>query len=297
MMKSVALDAAPQEDDYVVVDAGESELFSDEASYDYCEDAFSLQSAPQSFAIDSIALKTFQDDFFEQPSFFDGYADETVDEIQILLQGISSFDELDSDKPDAAPPELSSVSDKSVGNDGEDDESTEGSELDELSTSPSAVDVDDDEEEEEAPAEDSAESTAPRDDESRNDSDLEKSQETLKRSDSLENKLLAMAEEVDDLMNGTKMGRLTNKKRRKQRKLAKKAAAAAAAAAALSQLSLTATTISKTPTPPRIEKVVRRKLRKVQATKKQVANIAVACATESIAAFREECLLNSKKVM
>ena len=78
--------------------------------------------------------------------------------------------------------------------------------------------------------------------------------------------------------------RLSNKKRRKKMKLLKKATAAAAAAAALSEM--TALVPSPVPTGPTTPR------RKTKASKK-ASNVAVACATETMEAFRQE--LGSKK--
>jgi hypothetical protein len=109
--------------------------------------------------------------------------------------------------------------------------------------------------------------------------------------------------------------RLCKKKRRKQLKLAKKAAAAAAAAAALTHIgsmvatsrdnssgsrhgNATSAANNASSTSYKHPNTTSSKLSsKRQATKsrKQVANIAVACATASYASYREECLLRKTK--
>lgn len=76
--------------------------------------------------------------------------------------------------------------------------------------------------------------------------------------------------------------RLSNKKRRKKLKLMKQAAAAAAAAAALSGAFV--------PPPPSAKP---RKAPKTTRSKKKISNVAVACATESMEAYRLE--LDAKK--
>lgn len=76
--------------------------------------------------------------------------------------------------------------------------------------------------------------------------------------------------------------RLSNKKRRKKMKLMKKAAAAAAAAAAISG--------SIVPSPPREKRV---KTPKASRPKKKTSNLAVACASETLEAYRAE--LEAKK--
>jgi hypothetical protein len=76
--------------------------------------------------------------------------------------------------------------------------------------------------------------------------------------------------------------RISNKKRRKKMKLIKKAAAAAAAAAAIST--------SIVPSPPRERRV---KTPKATRPKKKTSNIAVACASETLEAYRAE--LEAKK--
>lgn len=116
-----------------------------------------------------------------------------------------------------------------------------------------------------------------------------------------------------DNNNNNVRSRKSNKKRRKKLKLARKAATAAAATAAISShLSLSSTTNynnsnnhhhnsnnTRTSQHPGGGSEVRNKKlqrRLKNNNKKQVANIAVVCATESIANFKEECLRKSKKI-
>mmetsp|Transcript_3676 Transcript_3676/g.5410 ORF Transcript_3676/g.5410 Transcript_3676/m.5410 type:complete len:298 (+) Transcript_3676:85-978(+) len=93
--------------------------------------------------------------------------------------------------------------------------------------------------------------------------------------------------EANEVENKEKIGgsRLSNKKRRKKMKLMKKAAAAATAAAALAEM--------KVDPPPAIQQnsVISRpksKSRSKSKRKGQRSNIAVVCATESIAQYRDE---------
>lgn len=89
-------------------------------------------------------------------------------------------------------------------------------------------------------------------------------------------------------------GRLSNKKRRKKMKLLKKAAAAASAAAALSSdVPRSASTTSSNST-----KSSKKQTRAVPFTRyqsKRVANVAVACATETLASYKAELKSGSKK--
>lgn len=82
------------------------------------------------------------------------------------------------------------------------------------------------------------------------------------------------------------MSRISNKKRRKKMKLMKKAAAAAAAAAALSEMTLSGRAMSKPSKVAAPKKKSKGNPSRFQS--KRVANIAVACATESISAYKDE---------
>jgi hypothetical protein len=85
------------------------------------------------------------------------------------------------------------------------------------------------------------------------------------------------------------MSRASNKKRRKKLKLMKKALAAESAAQLLSERARSAT---KSSSPPKSQKL-KSWTTGVRSSKK-VANIAVACATETYAAYREELLTNKQ---
>jgi hypothetical protein len=85
------------------------------------------------------------------------------------------------------------------------------------------------------------------------------------------------------------MSRASNKKRRKKLKLMKKAQAAESAAEVLSERARPTTTRS---SPPKSQKL-KSWTTGVRSSKK-VANIAVACATETYAAYREELLTNKQ---
>jgi len=90
---------------------------------------------------------------------------------------------------------------------------------------------------------------------------------------------------------GTKGSRMTNKKRRKQMKLAKKAAAAAAAAASLSHLSMSHHSQQHDVGSNSLSHPSRRNnatAANAAARGKQSNNIAVACATQSLAEYRIE---------
>ena len=93
---------------------------------------------------------------------------------------------------------------------------------------------------------------------------------------------------------GGSMSRTSNKKRRKKLKMLKKAQAAANAA---QQLAEKAREAEKTASPPKQQQRVtahqKSKLR--SSSSKKVTNIAVACATETMAAYREELLLRGIK--
>ncbi|CAB9501011.1 expressed unknown protein [Seminavis robusta] len=95
-------------------------------------------------------------------------------------------------------------------------------------------------------------------------------------------------------------GRMSNKKRRKKMKLMKKAAAAAMAAAALSEASSGAVVKHSTPPSPSSSRTSSGKSSPKASSsrynKKRVANIAVACATETLSSYKAELAGSSKKV-
>lgn len=95
-------------------------------------------------------------------------------------------------------------------------------------------------------------------------------------------------------LQGVLGGRLSNKKRRKKMKLLKKAAAAASAAAALSsELPRSASTTCSNST-----KSTKKHTKVVPSTRyqsKRVANVAVACATETLASYKAQLNSSSTK--
>lgn len=308
MMKSVALADSSyheKEEDFVLIDvddAGEeTEQFGDE-SYDYCDDVVSLHSASQTFALDSRALQSFQDDFFENrldPAIFN-VEEDLSDEIQILLDGIAPMmtaRETFSHKDDEdSPPDLSAVSERSLAEAEAEEESLSsknlGGESPNVSDVPSLdpASADDREDLESTTSTQSTRSThgGMTSDET---SSQPRSTGSEAAFDDDDDKVQRIADAISAGMMKTK-SRTCNKKRRKQLKLAKKAAAAAAAAAAFSGLSSYHASSSRNDTTPR-----RKSSRKQLKPSKQITNIAVACATESLANFKQECLLNhSKKI-
>ena len=86
------------------------------------------------------------------------------------------------------------------------------------------------------------------------------------------------------------ISRTSNKKRRKKLKLMKKAVAAANAAQALAERSSRAASRSVNPTPQKSNGGLQKKLKGNRSNKK-IANIAVACATETLSAYREELIM------
>jgi hypothetical protein len=89
---------------------------------------------------------------------------------------------------------------------------------------------------------------------------------------------------VPDRSMDTVASRLSNKKRRKKTKLMKKAAAAAAAAAAI--------TAGIVPSPPREKRV---KTPKATRHRNKTSNLAVACANETLEAYRAELQAKTKR--
>lgn len=107
-----------------------------------------------------------------------------------------------------------------------------------------------------------------------------------------EERIEAIAEKaIQDMTPAISTSRLSNKKRRKKMKLMKRAAAAAAAAAALSEMTAYVPTA---PTMPSSPSRSRRKAKSSSRSKK-ASSVAVACATESMEAYRQELANNNKK--
>lgn len=322
MMKSVALtesavqrsddshsasaaDAEYDAEDFILVSSSPNAepatwevSFEDDASYDRCDDVCSIYSAPQSLAIESNALDSFQKDFFSRG----GRADATNKAApeDFLLHDFSAM-ALSSggiiDLPDEDLHDL--IASFSVDDDGDD---VDGRLPPPFETSDSSVsgasnvhESDDDEDIAKlhpvawvkAPMVTTLASTP-----------SDKDSNPASTDDDGDDDLESMLDEAMSRKVSTKPTRLCKKKRRKQLKLAKKAAAAAAAAAALTHFgSMVGTTpvssrggaSGKHPSGGKLNK------RHASRSRKQIANIAVACATESYASYREECLRKSKK--
>jgi hypothetical protein len=279
--------------------------FDDDASYDRCDDVCSLYSAPpQSLAIESNALDSFQKDFFSRGGRADAINKATTATEDFLLHDFSamglssggiidlpdddlrdliatfSVDDDDGDDIDGQLPPPFETSDSSVSgasNVQESDDEDGGDAIAKLH--PDAWGK--------APVVNSTGSEPDRDNNPASSDDDDDIESILDE---------AMSKKV--LIKPT---RLCKKKRRKQLKLTKKAAAAAAAAAALSHFGSMVGTAppsstsarggatSKGPNGGKLNK------RNASRSRKQIANIAVACATESYASYREECLRKSKK--
>ena len=110
----------------------------------------------------------------------------------------------------------------------------------------------------------------------------------------------AKEQEDDDLLSSDgKMSRASNKKRRKKLKLMKKAIAAANAAQAMSERACSTSRSSDCQVTSKLKKKSKKKSRATGVTggrNKRVANIAVACATETLSAYRKELLSKGKQV-
>jgi hypothetical protein len=280
--------------------------FDDDASYDRCDDVCSIFSAPQSLAIESNALDSFQKDFFSRGGADDS-SNKTATEDFLLHDfsalGLSSGGFID--LPDDDLREL--IASFSVDDD-DDDDDIDGQLPPPFETSDSSVsgasnvhDSDDDDEAiaklhpvawGKAPVVTTLTGSPPD-----NDNNPASSDDGTDDDD-----LASILDEAMSRKVSIKPTRLCKKKRRKQLKLAKKAAAAAAAAAALTHFGgMVGTTPSsasgrggasgggKHPNGGKLNK------RTAARSRKQIANIAVACATESYASYREECLRKSKK--
>lgn len=311
-------------DDFVFVHAaGDEDDGDDEASYDYCDDAYSLHSAPQSFALDCRALQSFQEHFFENPppaaaapndeeapllSFEDVLNESSTDEVEILLEGLSSIVDEPPDPAVACRELLPSTaaerllecpfaSEHSTFRPGASDEKKSTLRASSHSYGGEVCPL-----QQPFPKIDAGSIMYSSTGVGSDDCDVSR----IPSSDEKPHYDLTVSTDSNDSVTGSCRGsRKSNKKRRKQLKLARKAATAAAAAAAISQLTLSPTRRHQTATtlPPPVStaattatrnKKLQRRLKK--SNKKQVANIAVACATESIAAYKEERLRKSKKV-
>ena len=275
----------------------------DDASYDRCEDAYSIYSAPQSLAIDSNALESFQPDFFSSspreqslPPFYPSFGEDG----EILLRGISAIALEATDQSDDGgrhgrtsaaaavephPFEASVESSVSGPSDEEVGRSIVGARAAASSSSESSFP-------------DAAEHQPPR---VANPAPPLCGSDRLVIDDDDEDPSSSGTDDRTGVGSGgegtassTKSSRLCNKKRRKQLKLARKAAAAAAAAAALTHLGgmvATRTSNSGSNNNNNTPKLKRHATASnASKNRKQVANIAVACATESLARYREECV-------
>lgn len=105
-----------------------------------------------------------------------------------------------------------------------------------------------------------------------------------------EERIESIAEKaMEDLKSTVATSRLSNKKRRKKMKLMKRAAAAAAAAAALSEMTAYVPTAPTLPSSPKPRKKVKSSNRA-----KKVSSVAVACAAESMEAYKQELATKKK---
>uniref|UniRef100_A0A7S3P832 Uncharacterized protein n=1 Tax=Amphora coffeiformis TaxID=265554 RepID=A0A7S3P832_9STRA len=293
MMKSIFFNDSTNpanEEGFVIVDTpmefdSSSVLEEDEESYDHCDDAFSFSSLHQSLPVSSLPMGAVRDNFFEPPavgqevvppavpssnSLSDGedeesptYASEKSSTLKVVIPHIDSDVEglcaLVSSIPSVPPSgEIVCPSDE-----------TNAEVLDE--SIPYAVgSVEDHAEENDTPScpsadlmmaasgEDKQEEAGPTTSSSRPATSADEVEDDEVGSSGPDNALESLEEPP--------VGRMSKKKRRKQMKLAKKAAAAAAAAA-LHQMSL----------PPK----------RRGKNRKKVANIAVSCAVQSIAEYKE----------
>lgn len=315
-MKSIALNDSTivphDDDDYVLVqpttvEGQEMRLDDDEESYDHCDDVYSLHSAPQSFAIDSQALQRYQDDFFATEG--QSRLSESTQDIQILLQGISTMVSSSNDQKNSEYqsdgnncerlPELSSVSERSLEErlSPLDPAAFVVSDADSVGSlsPPDCQEHDSASIADRVPGEvalacpaSSKQRTEQRDVEDTHSAHQQES------SFSMAKQATKHQEDRQDAPPKHKTSRLSNKKRRKQLKLAKRAAAAAAAAAALSTTNLP--TRTHTPSPARTKQAIRLMAQQTKTkpkTKRPANNIAVACATDTMARYRTECLQHS----
>ena len=122
-----------------------------------------------------------------------------------------------------------------------------------------------------------------------------KSSDKLEMTEGLDKKNLQDEKEVDLTTTEGNLSRASNKKRRKKLKLMKKAIAAANATQALSERACAA---ARSPDNQAQSKLAKKSKKKSRTTggrnTKRVANIAVACATETLSAYRKE--LTSKGI-
>ena len=307
MMQSVALtDSVQHDDDFVVVEApigsDDTTSYDDEASYDYCDDVFSIASIAQSFSVSSHALQALQEDFFDypHPNFLNKTGEEGLPaDLQELR--ISSVEAAADDDDDTKP--AASELNATVSYNFEispEETSIHAKEIPDAATNESTGDG-----QESSPSEDSASAESGSEKESSDTTNEgrtyshssggeSRSSRTLSSSfdgekedsggSTDEDKVEAVASAVETAL-GKKSSRLSGKKRRKQLKLAKKAAAAAAAAAALGQMTMPVQTSARG-----------KKSRQTttRSSGKKVANIAVSCVTHAVTAYREELRLKKQ---
>lgn len=101
-------------------------------------------------------------------------------------------------------------------------------------------------------------------------------------------------DDVYDLKSTTSLSRCSNKKRRKKLKLMKKAIAVSSAALSLSDRGGARPATKSSPSPPMPPKLKNAKP-STRRSSKRVANIAVACATETMSSYREELAKANKR--
>ena len=309
-MKSIAFNdtsAAADEEGFVIVDTPPHEFDSpsgllledDEESYDHCDDAFSFSSLHQTMPVSSIPMESVQDDFFEHPlgqevvppavpsspsllseddddddppvfamedspklNVIIPHIDSEVERLCALVSSLpSSPNSLLGAMPADCDDPVAELSANSIPNSNNTDDNAETT-IDSYSTGVMIPSQEDKTEEDNSvtpssssASGDGATTTTSTTDDDKED-DVDSAGTDNNPSDHLENRSI---------------GRVSKKKRRKQLKIARKAAAAAAAAAALGH------GLSMRSTPKRKGK-----------NRKKVANIAVSCAVQSIAEYKEE---------
>ena len=300
MMKSIAFNdtANPaDEEGFVIVDSPQgfsSILEDDEESYDHCDDAFSFSSLHQNLPVSSLPMESVQDNFFEPPIGQEVVPPAVPSSPSLLSEYDDDDEEEDDDDPPVFATEdyskmkvvipridsdveglcalVSSLPSSFVSSVAH--ESKNGKAIAEpLARSPASGESASEEAKQLIPSL----SFPSNNQTSRSEDEKEDGCGTTGRGSTEEEEDEAgdddSADKDEPLEDQTTTSsRASKKKRRKQLKLSKKAAAAAAAAAALGHFTLRSTTPK----------------RKGVKNRKKVANIAVSCAVQSIAEYKEE---------
>jgi hypothetical protein len=321
MMKSVALfDSVQHDEEYILVNAvtesSVDDYRDDDDSYDYCDDVYSLQSAPPSFL--QLQQQGIQEDFFEK----EPHASLDDEDLLILLQGMALssviveeqesqefFQKTSSSELEETKEEEDILSDTQTHPEWNARLDVENSTAGEYygvcakQHNPSTASFEEEKTDDYYPF--SLEEAAKQADYTFvPDADVEEVQVLPKddRDDSTpssfkttdESSYLEEQSETSSIVSNGGGGRLSNKKRRKKMKLAKKAAASAAATASLSSV----TPLPRAPTSTRTRAATKKNTRQViKRNKKQIVSIAIACATEAIDSYKQEVRLTSKNIM